>query len=712
MIIGHPEGHCLWFYAFAAGFALCLVLTTIRTRSLRIEMGRRLAAKAELHDQVAFQRATLEGIPYAICVRDAEARQIFCNAAYETLFGTTREAIEGKTVRESGLDFVDPEHMALLHERYLDLLANHGTISEDVDVSVHGQTRRILHWAAPIALKEGAAASALIAGAIDITERQHLIEQIETALTRAEEANRAKSNFLATMSHEIRTPMNAVLGLLELLVREGRLNTKDRDSVELARSSAQSLLGLIDDILDISKIEAGGLEIVLAPVRLRPILEDVAKVFSGMARQRGLVIGLDLDAAVGEWHVTDATRFRQIVNNLVSNAIKYTDAGSVTLRLRHANRSGDTESVVLEVEDSGIGIASEDVANLFRPFFQAEAAGPRAVSGTGLGLPIVQRLCRKMGGTIEVRSQRGQGTCVRVAFDLSVVAAPLAATLPAIQDDSESGRSWRWHGKVLAVDDHPANRLLLRRQLDHLGLDCELAEDGETALELWRDGGFDLVITDCSMPVMDGYALTAAIRALEREQRLPRCPVLGCTAHVQEAERRRALEVGMDECLMKPFSLDGLSAALHRHLRADLAAPPSAPPLEAPAGRPFDPLALRSLSDGDARVEARFLEALLRANLGDLRQLVEHVETGELPEAASMAHRIKGAARMVQAERVVQACEALELACRGDQPSSLTGGLALLVERLDELNRAIEVQLADLGQPAMQARTHGAAAIS
>ena len=712
MIFGHPAGHCLWFYAFVAGFALCLVLNTIRTRSLRIEMGRRLAAKAELRDQLAFQQATLEGIPYAICVRDSEARQIFCNAAYETLFGTTREAMKGKAVSESGLDFVDPEHMNLLHDRYLDLLANHGTISEDVDVFLDGQTRRILHWAAPIALKEGAAAPALIAGAIDITERQHLIEQIETALTQAEEANRAKSNFLATMSHEIRTPMNAVLGLLELLVREGRLNAKDRESVDLARSSAQSLLGLIDDILDISKIEAGGLEIVLAPVRLRPILEDVAKVFLGMARQRGLVIGLDLDPAVGEWHVTDATRFRQIVNNLVSNAIKYTDAGSVTLRLRHANRSGDTESVVLEVEDSGIGIASEDVANLFRPFFQAEAAGPRAVSGTGLGLPIVQRLCRKMGGTIEVRSQRGQGTCVRVAFDLLVVAAPLAAAPPAIQDDSESGRSWRWHGKVLAVDDHPANRLLLRRQLDHLGLDCELAEDGETALELWRDGGFDLVITDCSMPVMDGYALTAAIRALEREQRLPRCPVLGCTAHVQEAERRRALEVGMDECLMKPFSLDGLSAALHRHLRADLAAPQSAPPPEAPSERPFDPLALRSLSDGDARIEARFLEALLRANLGDLRQLVDHVESGELPEAASMAHRIKGAARMVQAERVVQACEALELACRGEQPSSPTGGLALLVERLDELNRAIEVQLADLGQPAMQARTHGAAAIS
>ncbi|MGO4394027.1 ATP-binding protein [Variovorax sp. M-6] len=712
MIFGHTEDHCLWFYAFAVGFALCLVLSTIRNRSLRIEMDRRLAAKAELSDQLAFQQATLEGIPYAICVRDAEARQIFCNAAYEKLFGTTREAMERKTVSESGLDYVDPEHMNLLHERYLGLLADHGTISEDVDVFLDGQTRRILHWAAPISLKEGAAAPALIAGAIDITERQHLIEQIETALAQAQEANRAKSNFLATMSHEIRTPMNAVLGLLELLVREGRLNAKDRESVDLACSSAQSLLGLIDDILDISKIEAGGLEIVLAPTRLRPILEEVAKVFGGMARQRGLAIALDVDPAVGEWHVADATRFRQIVNNLVSNAIKYTDTGGVTLRLRRANRTGDTESIVLEVEDSGIGIASEDVANLFRPFFQAEAAGPRAIGGTGLGLPIVQRLCRKMGGTIEVRSQRGQGTCIRVAFDLVVVPAPLAEALPAIRDDGEPGRPWRWRGKVLAVDDHPANRLLLRRQLDHLGLDCELAENGETALELWRDGGFDLVITDCSMPVMDGYALATAIRELERERHLPRCPVLGCTAHVQEEERRRALEVGMDECLMKPFSLDGLSAALHRHLRADLATPPSAPPPQAPAGRPFDPLALRSLSDGDARIEARFLEALLRSNLGDLRQIVEHVESGELPEAASMAHRIKGAARMVHAERVVQACDALELACRGDHVSSPTAGLALLAERLDELNRSIEVQLADLAQPSTHSWLRSAAARS
>jgi len=694
MTWGQMSGFSSWGYEVAAGFALCFVISIFWNRRLRKEMRRRLAVKAELRDQLAFQRALLDAIPHAICVRDIEARLIFCNAAFEKMCGTPRATMEGKTLGESGLTYINPAQTTLLHARYMQLLATGESLNDDVDVILDGETHRMVHWAVPIALKPGEENRGLVAGAIDVTDRHHLFDLAQMARADAEQASRAKSNFLATMSHEIRTPMNAVMGMLELLAREGRLTARDRESVDLARTSAVALLGLIDDILDISKIEAGGLEISLAPARLQSIVDEVVRVFGSLARQRGLAMVLDIDPAIEEWHQLDAARFRQIANNLVSNAIKYTDAGSVSVRLHHLRREGDIETIALEVEDTGIGIAPEDVENLFRPFFQAEAAGPRAIGGTGLGLPIVQRLCQMLGGTIDVRSQRGQGTCVRVELALRVVSSPAVEAVPAVVSGPTPGALLRRRGgKVLAVDDHPANRLLLLRQLNHLGLTCELAEDGETAFELWREGGFDLVITDCSMPVMDGYALTAAIRAHERENGLPRCPVLGCTAHVQEEERRHALEVGMDECLMKPFSLDALSAALHRHL-------PEETPAQKVSDPAFDPQALRSLSDGDVRVEARFLEALLRTNLSDIQEIGERVASGELSEASSMAHKILGAARMVRAHSVMRACEALQRACQGDPALSPGAALAQLVPAVEALNRAIEAQMKGLALPA------------
>ena len=673
--------------AFVAGALLSALLFGWRHRALRVEARNRAAVKAELRYQLAFQRAMLDAIPHAICVRDHEARLISCNVAFEQLFETTREEVIGKTVVEPSFNFVERDRREGLHRRYLQLLAERGTISEDVDVRIQGRPYKIFHWAAPVSLSDGEAPVALVAGAIDVNERHHLIEQLESARTRAEAASRAKSNFLATMSHEIRTPMNAVMGMLDLLVREGRLNAADRASAELARDSAEALLGLIDDILDISKIEAGGLEIVPATARLRPLVSEVAQVFQGLARQRGLTLRVEFDPAIGEWHRVDAARFKQIANNLVSNAIKYTDAGTVTIRLRRQERIGDDEALLLEVEDTGIGIAPEDITNLFRPFFQAESAGPRAIRGTGLGLPIVQRLSTRMGGEVEVTSQRGQGTSIRVSLTLPLAPAPDAAPPAAEERARPPAPAWTGRGfKVLAVDDHPANRLLMQRQLAHLGLECELAEDGESALALWRDGGFDLVLTDCSMQPMDGYALAEAIRSLERERGLPRSPVLGCTAHVQEEDRRHALAAGMDECLMKPLSVHALSAALQRHLAGGAA--------EAPAETPA--LSMRSFSGGDVETEVRFLNVLLVANQADLQELAAQVEAADWLQAADRAHRIKGVARLVAAAEVDRDCERLERACKEADPVEVRARLADLVASVGKLDAAIRVRLAGM----------------
>ncbi|MDM0011584.1 response regulator [Variovorax sp. J22P168] len=689
-----------WFFVTVAAAAMCLALVC-RNRALTDELRRRMHIKATLREKLAFQSAMLDGIPYAVCVRDAEARLIFCNAAFERLFDIRRSAMIGKAVSESGLDFVEPARMRALHQCYLKLLNEGGNISQDTSVSLHGESRRLLHWATSIPQLSEAGPRALVAGAIDITDRHQLIQQIAEALAKAEEANRAKSSFLATMSHEIRTPMNAVMGMLELLARQGRLASRDQDSIEVARTSARSLLGIIDDILDISKIDAGGLEIHPAPARLRSIVDEVVRVFASLAQQSGLAIEVELDPALAEWHSIDAVRFRQIASNLLSNAIKYTDTGRVTVRLRSAARVADIESIVLEVEDTGIGIKPDDLANLFRPFFQAESAGPRAIGGTGLGLPIVQRLCVLMGGSVNVASELGVGTRVRASFDVPAVPAPPDWAIATQADDRAIDAAPSWQGRrVLAVDDHPANRLLMQRQLEHLGLACDLAENGESALALWRGGGFDLVITDCSMPVMDGYRLTAAIREAERSEGLQRTPILGCTAHVQEEERRHALQVGMDDCLMKPFSLGALLTALHRHLPDGPSGAPGASPGSEAQGpvrkAAYDPAALRSISDGDVRVEKQFLQTLLRTNLSDLRAIVVGFGNGHRAEVAALAHKIKGAARMVQAWRVIEACEALERAIADEPTAPLDEALAELVDSVDAFDEAIRTQLAGM----------------
>ncbi|MEJ8848039.1 response regulator [Variovorax rhizosphaerae] len=686
-----------WLYPIGAALLLCLLLVAVWNRALKKQVTRRLEAEAELRDQLTFQRAMLEGIPHAICVRDMHARLIFCNGAFETFFHVDRQDVLGKTLPESSVTEATPKQVRSVHAQYMQLVAEGRSINEDIDVVLGGEIKHINHWAAPISLVEGGARVAFVSGAIDMTERQQMVAQIETAREKAEAANRAKSNFLATMSHEIRTPMNAVLGMLELMVREGRLSREDLASADLARKSAQGLLGLIDDILDISKIEAGGLEVIPRPAQLRPLIREVANVFASMARQRGLDITVKIDERVAQWHAVDGVRFRQIVNNLVSNAIKYSDEGGVTIRLRHVMRVDDVEHVELEVEDTGIGIGAADLANLFKPFFQAEAAGPRAIGGTGLGLPIVQRLCTKMGAEISVQSQHGKGTSVLVELRLPVLAAP--AGLPDEEEArraAESPLSSLRNCKVLVVDDHPANRMLLKRQLEFLGMQCETAEDGEIALDMWRHDAFDVVITDCSMPVMDGYALTEAIRAIEREKGLPRRPVLGCTAHVQEKERKHALDVGMDECLMKPLSVDALRDALRRHLHGGASAGPASDPAttgSATPDQPFDLSTLKTFSGGDPAVESSFMEALLRSNLSDAEELAEFIESNDLGKVASAAHKIKGAARLVKAESVMRDCEALEDAAKEGDADAARERFAALQRSLAEFNDALAALL-------------------
>ena len=638
-------------YQIIIGTGLLLLLSLVWNAYMRRQIRHRKMAERALSDQFEFMRAMVNGTPHPIYVRDREGILKTCNDSYLQAFSARREDVIGKTVMQA-CGLLSNECEAHDYQAdYLRVMAEGTPLVLDRPLNIGGKTFTIYHWILPFRDSLGEV-QGIIGGWIDISERRHLLDELRAAKELADDANRAKSTFLATMSHEIRTPMNAVIGLLELTLKRADQGHLDRPSIEVAYHSAKDLLELIGDILDIARIESGRLNLSPERVNLRNLAHSVIRVFDGLARQKNLTLSLRFHArGYAPDVLIDPLRFKQILTNLVSNAIKFTRQGQVTLAINLLPASTpDHTELQLSVQDTGIGISDRDQARLFEPFAQAENSGQLALSGAGLGLLICRSLCEMMGGTLELSSQVNVGTLVEIKLRLPTLPPCLssAAHEPVINPAAH-------RLNVLVVDDHPANRLLMCQQLGYLGHRFTTEHDGAAGFKTWKEGTFDLVIADCNMPVMNGYDLTRAIRQYEQASQQRPCTVLGFTANAQPEERQRCAMAGMDDCLFKPISLTLLS----QHLAALV-------PLDT-GNEAFNLESLNALSGGDNERKQRLLEELLRSNGQDLKALMHLPDNGDLKPFADIAHRIKGAARIVGAAQLIKHCEILEHA----SPSNL-----------------------------------------
>ena len=522
-----------------------------------IAHGQDITERKVAEERVSFQASLLDQVRNAVIATDLEGRIIYWNRFSEVLYQWKAEEVLGRSIAKT---IVPPEKSILMNEVMADIIRYGYRESEHIVQRKDGSLFPAFYAFSTLSDEVGRLMG-FVGVSIDLTERKKVEQDLRLAKERAESATKAKSAFLANMSHEIRTPMNAVIGFTGLLLNTN-IDPEQRDCIETIRSSGDSLLAVISDILDFSKIEGGMLDLERESFDLQECLETSVNMVAEAAASKCLSLGFKIDPAVPGQLVGDLTRLRQILVNLLGNAVKFTETGSIHISVSSLGTSDKEYEIQFIVRDSGIGISRDRMSRLFQSFSQVDASTTRKYGGTGLGLAICKHLAELMGGRIWAESNPGKGSTFYFTIKAEASNEPSerrpeeSPALPSTASDPER----LVHLRILLAEDNVVNQKVALRMLGRLGYRADIAADGLEVLKALQSHHYDVVLMDVQMPEMDGLEATRSIRRMPGRQPY----IIAMTAHAMKGDREECLGVGMNDYVSKPVRIEELNAALQR----------------------------------------------------------------------------------------------------------------------------------------------------
>ncbi|HHT62119.1 MAG TPA: response regulator [Clostridia bacterium] len=478
----------------------------------------------------------------------------------------------------------------------------------------------------------------------DITERIEARNEIIKAKEQAEAANQAKSRFLATMSHEIRAPMNGIIGLLQVL-ENTELTPQQSELIQTIKASADTLLVLINDVLDISKIEAGKLKFECIPFDIRAVVEATMIPYAVRSLEKGVKFNIRISGDVPQTVMGDPTKLKQVIGNLANNAVKFTDAGEILIEVSLHQQTDSEVELLFTVKDTGIGLTKEEIGVIFQPFTQADSSSTRKDGGTGLGLAICKSIVEMMQGKIDVVSEKGKGAVF--SFTATFGKTKEILEKPKVEDCTQV-ESIKDKVRILLVEDNEINIRVFVELLKSKGLHCDVALNGAEAVRACREKDYDLVFMDCQMPVMDGYEATKQIRAVLGERKNP--VIIAMTAFALSGDMEKCLQAGMDDYLSKPFRWEDLAKMIKKYV-------PNWENRTIASVKDYFSHTVRSLME-ESGLDKKTCAGILNAFCMQAEELIkgikENLDQGCFKEAAALAHQLKGSAGNVRAKEMAE----------------------------------------------------------